>query len=44
MGKILFLGPILAPLAQIWAQNIFSWIYLYYDCMQYQGKLRNQIL
>ena len=51
MAKNLALGPILAPLAQIWAPKIFfHGFYLYcmldivasYRCMQFQGKLMIQ--
>ena len=50
MAKNLLSGPILAPLAQIWAQKFFYEFYLHhilgtvssYHYMQYQGKLMNQ--
>ena len=51
MVKNLVSGPILAPLAQIWApKKFFQGFYFYYmlhivasyHCMQLQGKLTNQ--
>ena len=50
MAKNLLSGPILAPLAQIWAQKFFYEFYLHYilgtvssyHYMQFQGKLMNQ--